>query len=66
MIKVTVDNLYVSFLISGFPRDPKFGHLRDVHRALKLCKKALFKGVKIEEKINEHVKVSYFYSLICA
>nr|XP_017217998.1 PREDICTED: beta-galactosidase 13-like [Daucus carota subsp. sativus] len=40
----------------GLRRDPKFGHLRDVHRALRLSKKALFKGAKSEQKINEHVR----------
>ncbi|KAK1370335.1 Beta-galactosidase [Heracleum sosnowskyi] len=40
----------------GLPRDPKFGHLRDLHRALKLSKKALFKGKMSEEKISEVVR----------
>lgn len=27
--------------VSGLLRQPKWGHLRDLHRAIKLCEKAL-------------------------
>ncbi|KAG5547740.1 hypothetical protein RHGRI_013433 [Rhododendron griersonianum] len=29
----------------GLPREPKYGHLADLHRALRLCKKALLWGI---------------------
>ncbi|RWW37753.1 hypothetical protein BHE74_00057093 [Ensete ventricosum] len=31
-------------LLHGLPKEPKWGHLRDLHYALKLCSKALLKG----------------------
>ncbi|WOH03682.1 hypothetical protein DCAR_0623081 [Daucus carota subsp. sativus] len=40
----------------GFFREPKFGHLRDVHRALKLSKKALLWGERKIQTLNHHVK----------
>ncbi|KAL0383935.1 UNVERIFIED_CONTAM: Beta-galactosidase 13 [Sesamum radiatum] len=41
----------------GLKRDPKFGHLRDLHRALRLSKKALLKGTPRVQKINEDLEV---------
>ncbi|XVE93849.1 hypothetical protein REPUB_Repub01dG0230300 [Reevesia pubescens] len=36
----------------GLPRDPKWGHLKDVHKALNLCKKALLWGTPIVQKLG--------------
>ncbi|XP_057500684.1 beta-galactosidase 13-like [Actinidia eriantha] len=41
----------------GLQREPKFGHLRDVHRALRLSKKALLWGVPSVQKINEDLEI---------
>ncbi|GFS42761.1 glycosyl hydrolase family 35 protein [Actinidia rufa] len=41
----------------GLLREPKFGHLRDVHRALRLSKKALLWGVPSVQKINEDLEI---------
>jgi hypothetical protein len=35
------DELYYRFLYAGLLRQPKWGHLRDLHRAIKLCEPAL-------------------------
>ncbi|KAF1002122.1 hypothetical protein AG4045_016362 [Apium graveolens] len=40
----------------GLFREPKFGHLRDVHRALRLSKKALLWGERKIQKINQYVQ----------
>ena len=48
----------------GLLREPKFGHLRDVHRALRLSKKALLWGVPSVQKINEDLEVS-ISSYVC-
>lgn len=37
----------------GLPRDPKFAHLRDLHQALRLSKKALLWGTSTVEKMSE-------------
>ncbi|MBA0845739.1 hypothetical protein Goarm_023367, partial [Gossypium armourianum] len=36
----------------GLQREPKWGHLKDVHRALSLCKRALFWGVPTTLKLG--------------
>ncbi|KAL3843366.1 hypothetical protein ACJIZ3_000769 [Penstemon smallii] len=53
----------------GLKREPKFGHLRDLHRALRLCKKPLLWGVPDVQKINEDLEIITFEkpgSKICA
>ncbi|KAK7264196.1 hypothetical protein RJT34_31801 [Clitoria ternatea] len=37
----------------GLQRDPKWSHLRDVHRALNLCKKPLLTGVPSTTRLSE-------------
>ncbi|KAK4437634.1 Beta-galactosidase 13 [Sesamum alatum] len=44
----------------GLKREPKFGHLRDLHRALRLIKKALFKGTPRVQKINQDLEIITF------
>lgn len=41
----------------GLRREPKFGHLRDLHRALRLSKKALLRGTRREQKIGQFQEI---------
>ncbi|XWS62646.1 hypothetical protein CRYUN_Cryun06bG0028500 [Craigia yunnanensis] len=41
----------------GLERDPKWGHLKDVHKALNLCKKGLFWGSPFVEKLGPDQEV---------
>ncbi|KAK1394870.1 Beta-galactosidase [Heracleum sosnowskyi] len=41
----------------GLLREPKWGHLRDVHRALRLSKKALFWGQMSSKRIGKYVEI---------
>ncbi|XP_010446366.1 PREDICTED: beta-galactosidase 14-like [Camelina sativa] len=43
----------------GFEKEPKYGHLRHVHRALRLCKKALFWGQLRVQKLGPDTEVRY-------
>lgn len=49
------------FCVAGLPREPKWGHLRDLHKALYLCKKALLWGTPRVETLGEHLEVSKFW-----
>ncbi|KAL0365667.1 UNVERIFIED_CONTAM: Beta-galactosidase 13 [Sesamum angustifolium] len=40
--------------------EPKFGHLRDLHRALRLSKKALLKGTPRVQKLSEDLEIITF------
>ncbi|KAJ8424862.1 hypothetical protein Cgig2_003149 [Carnegiea gigantea] len=44
----------------GLVREPKWGHLRDLHRALLLTKKALFEGSYGLVEINPDLEVRYY------
>ncbi|KAK9690765.1 hypothetical protein RND81_09G152800 [Saponaria officinalis] len=44
----------------GLVRDPKWGHLKDLHRALKLTKKALLNGNYGAEKYAPDLEASYY------
>ncbi|KAF3440327.1 hypothetical protein FNV43_RR18611 [Rhamnella rubrinervis] len=44
----------------GLLREPKWGHLRDLHDALKLCKKALFTGTPSVEKFSEDLEARFY------
>ncbi|XVF45535.1 hypothetical protein PTKIN_Ptkin02bG0214000 [Pterospermum kingtungense] len=41
----------------GLQRDPKWGHLKDAHKALNLCKKALFWGTPTVQKLGPDQEV---------
>ncbi|XP_028765659.1 beta-galactosidase 13-like [Neltuma alba] len=41
----------------GLQKEPKWSHLRDVHRAINLCKKALLEGKPTAQKLNEFHEV---------
>jgi hypothetical protein len=44
--------------LAGLQREPKWGHLKDLHRALNLCKKALLWGNPNVQKLSADVEVS--------
>ncbi|GMN48724.1 hypothetical protein TIFTF001_017899 [Ficus carica] len=53
----------------GLQREPKWSHLRDLHKALNLCKKALLWGTPRGEKLGKHTEVRVYEkpgSHICA
>lgn len=41
----------------GLFREPKWSHLRDLHRALRLSRRALLWGIPTVQKINEDIEV---------
>ncbi|KAH0994172.1 hypothetical protein GBA52_005655 [Prunus armeniaca] len=53
----------------GLPRDPKWSHLKDLHKALRLSRKALLWGFPGVQKMSANTEV-YFYEMpatnICA
>ncbi|GAA0143573.1 galactosidase [Lithospermum erythrorhizon] len=42
----------------GLQREPKYGHLRDLHTALKLTEKALLYGTQTVEKIGADIEIT--------
>ncbi|KAF2532781.1 hypothetical protein F2Q70_00033641 [Brassica cretica] len=44
----------------GMEKDPKYGHLKHVHRALELCKKALLWGHPRFKKLGPDTEVRYY------
>ena len=44
----------------GLEREPKWSHLRDAHKAMLLCRKAILGGVPTVEKINAFHEVRLF------
>ncbi|KAK7404379.1 hypothetical protein VNO78_05239 [Psophocarpus tetragonolobus] len=44
----------------GLQREPKWSHLRDVHKALNLCRKALFTGGSTVTKLSQHHETIVF------
>ncbi|EPS74283.1 beta-galactosidase, partial [Genlisea aurea] len=44
----------------GLKREPKFGHLRDLHRALRLSKKPLLWGTQHVQKINQDLEITTY------
>ncbi|CAA0827710.1 Beta-galactosidase 13 [Striga hermonthica] len=53
----------------GLKREPKFGHLRDLHRALRLSKKPLLWGTQHVQKISEDLEITTYEKVgtkICA
>ncbi|KAB2600429.1 hypothetical protein D8674_010700 [Pyrus ussuriensis x Pyrus communis] len=44
----------------GLPRDPKWSHLKDLHKALKLSRKALLWGVSGVQKIRVDTEVHFY------
>jgi len=45
------------FLRAGLLRQPKWGHLKDLHRAIKLCEPALVSGDPTVTKIGNYQEV---------
>lgn len=53
----------------GLQREPKWSHLRDAHKALLLCRKAILAGVPSAQRLNAYHEVRVFEkpgSNICA
>ncbi|XP_047173043.1 beta-galactosidase 11-like, partial [Vigna umbellata] len=44
----------------GLQRDPKWSHLRDVHKALTLCRQSLFGAESTTTKVNQHHEIIVF------
>ncbi|CAN4107357.1 unnamed protein product [Withania somnifera] len=44
----------------GLMRDPKWSHLRDLHRALRLSRRALLWGTPTVQKINENLEITVY------
>ncbi|KAL9354243.1 hypothetical protein Peur_052213 [Populus x canadensis] len=44
----------------GLQREPKWGHLKDLHRALNLCKKALLWGTPNVQRLSADVEARFF------
>ncbi|KAK6159585.1 hypothetical protein DH2020_006899 [Rehmannia glutinosa] len=44
----------------GLKREPKFGHLKDLHRALRLIKKPLLWGAPIVQKISQDLEITTY------
>ncbi|PIN19160.1 Beta-galactosidase [Handroanthus impetiginosus] len=44
----------------GLKREPKFGHLKDLHRALRLAKKPLLWGTPHVQKISEDLEITTY------
>ncbi|KAL2476996.1 Beta-galactosidase 13 [Forsythia ovata] len=44
----------------GLKRDPKWAHLRDLHRALRLCRKPLLWGTPRIEKVNQNLEITTY------
>lgn len=44
----------------GLPRDPNWSHLRDLHKALKLCKKPLLWEVSGVQRINKDTEACFY------
>ncbi|CAJ1950963.1 unnamed protein product [Sphenostylis stenocarpa] len=46
----------------GLPREPKWGHLKDLHRAIKLCEPALVSGDPTVQKLGNYEEAHVFRS----
>lgn len=50
-------------LNAGLLRQPKWGHLKDLNRAIKLCEPALVSGDPIVTRLGNYQEVSIFFYL---
>lgn len=48
---------FVSLMNSGLLRQPKWGHLKELHAAIKLCLKPLISGVNFTMNLGEEQQV---------
>lgn len=44
-------------MIAGLPRLPKWGHLKELHRAIKLCERVLLNGKSVNITLSPSVEV---------
>lgn len=60
-----IDMNFLPFATSGLLREPKWGHLKQLHKAIKLCEPALVAGDPIVTSLGNAQKVRYtFRSLL--
>jgi hypothetical protein len=45
------------FLLTGMLRQPKWGHLKDLHKAIKLCEPALVAGDPVVTSLGNNQQV---------
>lgn len=46
-------------MFTGLQKEPKWGHLKDLHHALALSRKALLWGVPSKQKLGQDVEVVF-------
>ena len=51
-----VFELFIMFY-AGLARQPKWGHLKDLHRAIKLCEPALISGDPTVQRLGNYEEV---------
>lgn len=50
--------IFYNFLLIGLLRQPKWGHLKDLHQAIKLCESALVAGDPMVASLGNKQQVS--------
>jgi len=50
--------------MTGLPRLPKWGHLKELHRAIKLCEHVLLNGKPVNISLGPFVEVSSFHQIL--
>lgn len=53
---------FKAFDLTGLIRQPKYGHLKELHRAVKLCEKALVSADPTVTSLGSLQQVLYLYS----
>jgi hypothetical protein len=48
------------YSLPGLPREPKWGHLRDLHKAIKLCEAALVSTDPTVTSLGNNQDVRFF------
>lgn len=48
----------------GLTREPKWGHIRDLHTALNLCQKALLWGIPSVEELGKGLEVRVYKGVL--
>lgn len=61
--KILTNDLFPPFSLcdSGLIRQPKWGHLRDVHKAIKLCEPALIATDPSSMSLGQNAEVTLLY-----
>lgn len=56
----TIYNDFVKKIMIGLIRQPKYGHLKELHRAVKMCEKALVSADPIVTSLGSSQQVLLF------